>query len=305
MAENDALVAAVEAVKPATVTVLNYNSRGGGSGSGVIIDRAGYIITNHHVVQGARQLGVIFAHGGSVKAQLVGTSPDFDLAILKVEAKDVPAVASFGDSSAMRQGERVVAIGSALGTFQNTVTSGVISAHNRSIGRDRLRGLIQTDTPINQGNSGGPLVNLQGQVIGINVAVLRGSASGDLAEGLGFSIPANTARMVAKQLIETGEVRIPFLGVSYVDLNPQLSLENNLPVAAGSLIEEVLPRTAAAAAGLRRGDIILAVDDQAVDDAHPLAQLLLQHTVGDEVKLLIVRNEGQLEVDVALGERPN
>jgi len=214
-------------------------------------------------------------------------------------------VASFGDSSAMRQGERVVAIGSALGTFQNTVTSGVISAHNRSIGRDRLRGLIQTDTPINQGNSGGPLVNLQGQVIGINVAVLRGSASGDLAEGLGFSIPANTARMVAKQLIETGEVRIPFLGVSYVDLNPQLSLENNLPVAAGSLIEEVLPRTAAAAAGLRRGDIILAVDDQAVDDAHPLAQLLLQHTVGDEVKLLIVRNEGQLEVDVALGERPN
>lgn len=300
--ENDALIAAVEQVKPATVTVLNYNSRGGGSGSGVIIDRAGYIITNNHVVNGARRLEVIFAHGGRVAAQLVGTTAEFDLAVLKVEANAVPAVAPFGDSSALKQGERVAAIGSALGSFQNTVTSGVLSAHNRALAGQR--GLLQTDTAINQGNSGGPLINLQGEVIGINVAVLRGSASGDLAEGLGFSIPSNTAKMVAKQLIETGEVAVPFLGVSYLDLNPQLSVENNLSVVTGSLVEEVLRGTAAEKAGLRAGDIILGVNGQPVDDAHPLSQLLLSHQVGDEVTLTLVRDNGQLEISVALGARP-
>jgi 2-alkenal reductase len=300
--ENDALVAAVEQVKPATVTVLNYNSQGGGSGSGVIIDRAGYIITNNHVVNGARRLEVIFAHGGRVTAQLVGTTAEFDLAVLKVEAKDVPAVAAFGDSSALKQGERVAAIGSALGSFQNTVTSGVLSAHNRSLAGQR--GLLQTDTAINHGNSGGPLINLQGEIIGINVAVLRGSGSGDQAEGLGFSIPSNTASMVAKQLIETGEVAVPFLGVRYLDLNPQLSMENNLAVVTGSLVEEVVRGTAAEQAGLRAGDIILGVDGQAVDDAHPLSQLLLAHQVGDEVKLTVIRGTGQLEISVALGSRP-
>jgi 2-alkenal reductase len=299
--ENEALIAAVEAVKPATVTILNYNSAGGGSGSGVIIDQAGYIVTNYHVVQGARRLEVIFAHGGDVSAQLIGGSPEFDLAVLKVDAAQVPAVATFGDSAELKQGERVAAIGSALGGFRNTVTSGVVSAHNRILGNQR--GLLQTDTAINHGNSGGPLVNLAGEIVGINVMVLRGNISGDVTEGLGFSIPSNTAKIVAKQLIETGEVQIPYLGVGYSDLNPQLSMENQLSVVSGSLIEEVLPGTAAATVGLRSGDVILTVNGKQVDDAHPLSQLLLLHNVGEEITLTIVRGSDRLDVEVRLGSR--
>ena len=301
VSENEALIAAVEAVRPATVTILNYNSAGGGSGSGVVIDRAGYIVTNNHVVQGARRLEVIFAHGGGVSAQLIGGSPEFDLAVLKVDADQVPAVATFGDSAELKQGERVAAIGSALGGFRNTVTSGVVSAHNRALGSQR--GLLQTDTAINHGNSGGPLINLAGEIVGINVMVLRGNIGGDVTEGLGFSIPSNTAKIVAKQLIETGEVQTPFLGVRYADLNPQLSMENKLSVVTGSLIEEVIPRTAAASVGLRSGDVILAVDGQSVDDAHPLSQLLLLHRVGDRITLTIVRGSDRLDMQVTLGSK--
>jgi len=301
VSENEALVAAVEKVKPATVTVLNYDGISGGSGSGVIIDKAGYIITNYHVVQGARRLEIIFSHGGGVPAQLVGSSAEFDLAVLKVEAQQVPAVANFGDSAALKQGERVAAIGSALGGFRNTVTSGVLSAHNRSLGDQD--GLLQTDTPINHGNSGGPLINLNGEIVGINVMVLRANIGGDVAEGLGFSIPSNTVKMVAKQLIETGRVELPFLGIRYADLNPQLSMENSLPVVQGSLITEVLARTAADQAGLQAQDIILAVDGQMVDDAHPLRQLLLEHRVGEDVTLTVIRNSDKFDLTVTLGSR--
>ena len=300
--ENEALIAAVEAVRPATVTVLNFAGRSGsGSGSGVIIDKAGYIMTNHHVIEGARRVELILAHGGRVSAQLVGSSPEFDLAILKIDASQVPAIAGFGDSAALKQGERVVAIGSALGSFQNTVTSGVLSGHNRSLGFQH--GLLQTDAAINHGNSGGPLINLEGEIVGINVMVLRGNIGGDLAEGLGFSIPSNTAKVVAKQLIETGEVRTPFLGVSYEPLNPQLSVANELSVSTGALIQEVISNTAAANSGLRSGDVILAVNGQLLDDAHPLRQLLLEHTAGDDIDLTIVRGTDQFDLTVTLGTR--
>jgi 2-alkenal reductase len=299
--ENEALINAVDQVKLATVTVLNYNGQNVGSGSGVIIDQAGYIITNQHVIEDARDVEVIFSHGGDVPAQIVGSSSEFDLAILKVDAGVVPAVAIFGDSSVLRAGERVAAIGSALGGFRNTVTSGVISAHNRTFPGKR-HGLLQTDAAINHGNSGGPLVNLQGEVIGINVMVLRGNFGGDIPEGLGFSIPSNTAKMVAKQLIEKGHVEIPFLGVSPEDLNPQLSIEHNLSVVTGALITEVVPSSPAAAAGLKTGDVILAVNKQIVDDGHPLSQLLLQQQVGDSVDLTIVRGQDQFDISVTLGQ---
>jgi 2-alkenal reductase len=297
--ENEALIEAVERVKLATVTVLNANGQGVGSGSGVIIDPAGYILTNQHVIEGANQVEVIFSHGGDVPAQIVGSSSEFDLAILKVDASYVPAVAVLGDSSALRPGERVAAIGSALGGFRNTVTSGVLSAHNRTFPGKR-HGLLQTDAAINHGNSGGPLINLQGEVIGINVMVLRGNFGGDIPEGLGFSIPSNTAKMVAKQLIEKGTVEVPFLGVSPEDLNPQLSMENNLSVVTGSLITEVVRGSPAAAAGLQPGDVIMAVNQQLVDDAHPLSQLLLQQEVGNSVQLTIVRGQDQFDISVTL-----
>ncbi|MFQ5576829.1 MAG: S1C family serine protease [Anaerolineae bacterium] len=303
ISENEALIAAVEQVKPATVTVLNYSRAGVSSGSGVIIDRAGYIVTNNHVIEGAGKLEVILTHGGRVTAQPVGRTTDFDLAVIKIDGDYVPAVAHFGDSSALRQAERVAAIGSALGGFRNTVTSGVISAHNRTLGGQR--GLLQTDAPINHGNSGGPLVNLSGEVFGINVMVLRGGGfGGDVAEGLGFAIPANIAKNVVRQLIETGTAEMPFLGVSYSDLNPQLSMEYNLSTTSGAFIEQIVGGTAAEKAGLRANDIILAVDGQPVDDQHPLSQHLLEYSVGQEVTLTVSRGEEQLQVTVTLGKRP-
>ncbi len=304
LSENEALVKSVEEVNPATVTVINQSARGITSGSGVIIDDTGYLVTNHHVVNGADRLVIILSQGGRVPAQLVGSSADFDLAVLKIDADYVPAVARFGDSAALRLGERVAAIGSALGGFRNTVTSGVISAHNRSLGGQR--GLLQTDTPINHGNSGGPLINLYGEVVGINVMVLRGSSfSGDIAEGLGFAIPSNTVKTVVKQLIETGRAEMPFLGISYSELNPQLSMEKGISITNGALIEAVLKGTAADNAGLKVNDIVYAINGQQIDDMHPLAQQLLEYSVGEVVTLTVIREDQQIEMTVTLGKRPS
>ncbi len=301
--ENEALISAVEKVNPATVTILNQSFQGISSGSGVIVDKAGYIVTNHHVVADAEKIWVILSHGGRVEAQMVGSSADFDLAVVKIDADYVPAVAEFGDSSALRLGERVVAIGSALGGFRNTVTSGVISAHNRSLGGQN--GLLQTDTPINHGNSGGPLINLNGKVVGINVMVLRGGGfSGDVAEGLGFAIPSNTVASVVKQLIETGHAEMPFLGVSYSVLNPQLSMEYGIPMTNGAYIEKVLAGFPAEQAGIQAHDVIIAINGRTVDDQHPLGQQLMMYSVGETIELTVIRGEKQLQIPVTLGKRP-
>src|SRR5688572_10367158 len=205
---------AVRKTGPAVVTIINTLSSGGNrafpgmspsaSGSGVVVDRRGYIVTNQHVVEGQRTLEVIFSDGKRASAKLVGEDSFSDLAVVKVDV-DVPAVAEFADSDQLEPGQPVVAIGSALGDFRNTVTVGVVSALHRDLddsGSAALRNLIQTDAAINHGNSGGPLLQLDGRVIGINVAVVRGAIiSGDVAEGLGFAIPSNTARQVVEQLI--------------------------------------------------------------------------------------------------------
>lgn len=301
--ENDALIAAVETVNSATVTVLNQNFQGISSGSGVIVDKAGYIVTNYHVVENAEKTYVILARGGRIDAQIVGTAAEFDLAVLKIDADYVPAVAYFGDSSSLHLGERVAAIGSALGGFRNTVTSGVVSAHNRSLGGQN--GLLQTDTPINHGNSGGPLINLKGEVVGINVMVLRGNGfSGDVAEGLGFAIPSNTVATVVKQLIETGRAEMPFLGVSYSILNPQLSMEYGIMATQGAYIEEVLQGMAADEAGVKKDDIIIAINGRDVEDQHPLGQQLMMYSVGETVELTILRGEKEIILPVTLGKRP-
>src|SRR5687768_16412236 len=240
-AEQQAVVQVVERISPAVVTVVNRieNNQGFGGearGSGVIIDRDARIITNNHVIEGATQGGleVIFSNGDTASAQLVGADLVSYLAVLKVD-RQVPAFAELGDSTGIKVGETVIAIGSALGSFENTVTVGVVSGLNRTL-RDvniNMENMIQTDAAINHGNSGGPLLNLSGQVIGINTAVVRGGTGlqSDVAEGLGFAIPANTVKTVSSQLIENGQVRRPFLGVasrpisrmvsSYYDLKDQ------------------------------------------------------------------------------------
>jgi 2-alkenal reductase len=241
-----------------------------GSGSGFFISPDGYLVTNNHVVEGASTLNIIYAQGGQAAATIVGTAPEFDIAVLKVEGT-VPATVEWGNSSELPLGAHVIAIGSALGEYQNSVTQGILSGFNRQVGP--VSNLLQTDAAINHGNSGGPLVNLDGQVIGVNAMVVRGN---DLdAEGLGFAIPSNVAQSVARNLIETGSARQPFLGIQYQSLNPQLANQTGLSITEGALLESVLTGTPAQRAGQKDGDVIIANKGLPLKDRQPLVSILL------------------------------
>lgn len=318
--EQEAMVQVVERVGPAVVTVVNQlnpqlNGFGGEArGSGVIMDSSGLIVTNNHVVAGAGALQVIYSDGRKTDATLVGTDAISDLAVLRVSGS-VPAVASFGDSSSLRPGQQVIAIGSALGDFQNTVTTGVISGLNRKLpgganGVD-MENLIQTDAAINHGNSGGPLLDLRGEVIGINTAVVRTSdSSGDVAEGLGFAIAANTVKSITAQLVSKGRVARPYLGVSsqvvtrgfaaYYNLRD----ENGRLLDHGVVITQVGPNSPAEVAGLRAGDVVTAINDQALDANTTLTNILTKFAIGDRITLTVLRAGQAQQVPVTLTDRP-
>ncbi len=311
-AESDTAVEAVQKVGPAVVTVLNRAEQGMGSGSGVIVSDQGFILTNNHVVEGARELAVVFADNSRREAELIGTDPLNDIAVIKVEG-ELPAVAAIGDAAALQPGETVLAIGSPLGNFRNTVTAGVVSALNRSVGP--MEGLIQTDAAINSGNSGGPLINLNGEVVGINTLVVRNDlefgSSAAPVEGLGFAVPSTIFRNVADQLIANGEVRYPFLGVSYLAIDGDIAAELNLPVQNGALIRPnaqsgaaVTPGSAADKAGIRDGDIIVGVDGARIDYNTSLRQLLLRHKPGDTVTVTVLRDGQEQDLQVTLDQRP-
>jgi len=308
----------VKSVGPAVVTVINNIGTGQRSrnsfssptalGSGVIIDSKGYIVTNSHVVENQSSLEVIFSDGTRANADLVGADPFSDLAIIKVNVR-VPEVANFGDSDRLEPGEPVVAIGSALGDFENTVTVGVVSGLHRDLddsGGTALRDLIQTDAAINHGNSGGPLLNLAGEVIGINTAVVRGGGFGDVAEGLGFAIPSNTAKLVAQDLINNGSVSRPFLGISYMEINPQVKAAYNLSRDTGIYVTEVVAGSPAEKAGIKAESIITRFDGTALGEETPLVELLMKRKIGDSVKLSVVSpgSNSEQEVTVVLGQRP-
>ncbi|MFZ5809504.1 MAG: S1C family serine protease [Chloroflexota bacterium] len=305
---------AVQLVAPAVVTVVGnipgqmtfFGPTGDQtvSGSGVYISDQGYILTNNHVVEGTNQVQVILSDGSQQEAKIIGTDIYADLAVLKTEGK-VPAVASLGNSDILTPGEMVIAIGSPLGDFRNTVTLGVVSATGRSIDTGQgyqIENLIQTDAAINQGNSGGPLVNLLGQVIGINTLVVRGSPSGAIAEGLGFAIPVNTARSVAEQIIQKGYVSRPYMGIRWQLITPRVAALYDLPVQWGVYVTEVIPNSPASQAGIRRGDIIIRVGDTTLDENHSYINALFQHKPGDIVTVEIARGSKTIEVQVTLGE---
>ena len=308
--EDSAVIDAVRKVKPAVVTVVNQMSprRGlfGGSvsqtasGSGVIIDAKGYIVTNNHVVDGAQSLLVILSDGTKLNAKLIGTDSIADLAVVKVDG-NMPAPAPLGDSGALQPGQTAIAIGSPLGDFRGTVTMGVISALNRQIGS--MQGLIQTDAAINNGNSGGPLINSLGQVVGINTLVVRSTNDGNVAEGLGFAIPSNLVREITSQLIAKGKVERAYLGISYSPVDPLSTSGLNLNATYGVVVGRVDPGTPAAKAGVQEGDVVLALDSQKLDQ-DALTALLLQRKAGDVVTLTILRADKQIELKVTLGARP-
>ena len=295
----------VRQASPAVVTVINRTARGSASGSGFIIDQQGYIVTNNHVVEGARSLQVIYYDGKQAAARLVGTDPVNDIAVIDVDGT-VPGTVKWGDSAKLEAGQPVIAIGSALGDFRNTVTVGVVSGLNRRLGGgpDQMNGLIQTDAAINQGNSGGPLLNMSAEVIGINTLVVRGGGAGDQAEGLGFAISANTARTIADQLIAGGSVVRPYLGVTYQMLTPQSAAFLGVSRTSGAYLNTVVAGSPAAQAGLRAGDIITAIDGQAVNESRPLQTVLLARKPGDRLSLKVARGtNAETTLTVTLGQQ--
>jgi len=303
---SDSMVAAVQRVAPAVVTVLSDSSSGNGSGSGVVISQDGYIITNHHVVDEANNLAVVFADSTRQDATLIGSDPLSDIAVIQVSG-GVPAVAAVGNAEALMPGEMVMAIGSPLGNFRNTVTAGVVSALNRSVAN--LEGLIQTDASINRGNSGGPLVNLRGEVVGINTLVVRGAPGssvfgGDQAEGLGFAVPSSIFNNVSQQLIATGEMKYPYIGIRYSQIDGDIAAQEGLTVQNGALVADVEPGTPAEQAGLQPNDIITAVNGVSLAQENSLRYMLTQFQPGDTVELTVLRNGEEIKIPLTLATRP-
>jgi len=273
-------------------------------GSGVIIDAAkGYVLTNHHVIENADDVQVTLADGRTVKAEFLGSDRDTDIALIRIPADRLTAL-PLGDSDQLRTGDFVVAIGNPFG-FSQTVTSGIVSA----VGRSGIRGLgyqnfIQTDASINPGNSGGALVNLAGQLVGINTASFnpQGSMAGNI--GLGLAIPSNLARDVVEQLITKGVVVRGTLGVETQNLSPQIAQGLGLDEARGALVTRVLSGSAAAAAGLRAGDVITAISGQRVDNAQALHNFEGLQPVGRTVELDVRRDGKPLQLKATLKEQP-
>jgi serine protease Do len=309
-----AVTKSVQKVSPTVVTVVGtipgqttfFGNTGDQtvSGSGFFITDKGYLLTNNHVVEGTKEVSIVLSDGSEQKATIVGTDPYSDIAVLKTDGK-VPAVAALGNSDVLNPGESVIAIGSPLGNFKNTVTVGVVSATGRSIDTGngyQIEDLIQTDAAINHGNSGGPLVNLAGEVIGINTLIVRNTGSGDVAEGLGFAIPVNTAQAVAQQIIQKGYFARPYLGISFQPINPDIALRYNLPSQWGVYITRVSSGSPASQAGLQEGDIITKVGDVTLDETHSYVNTLFTFKPGDQINLEVVRGNDTVQVQVKLGE---
>lgn len=270
-----------------------------GLGSGVIVDRRGFVLTNYHVVEDAEQIKVTLPDERTFTARLVGADPGTDLAVVKIDGTKLP-VATLGDSTTLRVGELVIAIGNPLWIEGGpTVTVGVVSGLGRLLeqpGLPMLHHLIQTDAAINAGNSGGPLVNRAGQVIGINTAVIAS------AHGIGFAIPSATVRSVLLELMAGRRIVRPTLDLVGVSVTPQVAFANDLGVARGVLVRSVEDGGAADAAGLRAGDVITAVGDQPVKDLHDFHAALWRRAPGDRVVIRVARGSGSLAVQARLAQ---
>lgn len=301
------VVAVVERISPAVVTVLNLDATGGeqGSGSGIIIAPDNYVITNNHVVDAAQQLAIVLSDGTTRSATLVGRDQYADVAVLRT-TDSLPGGAQFGDSDTLQPGQTLIAIGSPLGNFKNTVTVGVLSATGRRLDTGDgfyMDDLLQTDAAINPGNSGGPLLDLEGRVMGLNTAIVRGNGLGQtVAEGLGFAVASNTVRAISEQLIQRGRVIRPFFAARWEPVSAYMVWRYNLPVNWGVLITYVAPGANAAVAGLLPGDIIISIDGVDLNAENPFINVLLNYRPGDQLQLDIVRERQQLQTLLTLAE---
>lgn len=282
-----------------------------GGGTGFIISSDGMILTNKHVISIEDvEYTVVLSNGKKYSAEVLARDPSQDMAVLKIKAKNLPTL-KLGDSDKIQVGQSVIAIGYALGEFQNTVSVGVISGVGRSITAgdlsslqtEKLQELIQTDAAINSGNSGGPLLNLSGEVIGINTAMASG------AENIGFSIPINSIKNAIREVEETGRISYPFLGVNYVIINDIIKEKYNLSVNYGAIIVKddngiaVVPGSAADKAGIRENDIILEIDGKKITEKNNLSKIILSHKPGDKLNLKILRKGKEKKIEVTLQEK--
>ena len=265
-------------------------------GSGFIIDEKGIVVTNNHVIEGAEDIVVQVNGDKEFKAKVIGADPLSDIAVLQIETKEKFIPVKFGDSDKARIGDWVIAIGNPFG-FGGTVTSGIISARNRSIGLSRYEDYIQTDASINSGNSGGPLFDMYGDVIGINTAIL--GRSGNV--GIGFSIPSNSAKIVIDQLIEFGETKRGWLGVRIQDVTKEIADVEKLDEARGALVASVAENSPSAKAGVKEGDIILEFDGQKIQEMKELPMIVAKTKVGKKVKVKIWRNKKEIIKTIILG----
>ena len=282
-----------------------------GVGSGVIFDSNGWILTNRHVVAGSTQVTVELKDGTRYNGTVYGIDTLTDLAIVKIEATGLTA-AALGDSDGLRVGQLVVAIGSPLGTFSNTVTSGIVSAKGRTIQTEgsQLNNLIQTDAAINPGNSGGPLLDATGAVVGINTAIARDST------GIGFSIPINLAKPLMEQSVAGQPLARPYIGIQFIRIDGQRAKDLNLPVDSGAYVrildanqqptdeDAVKAGGPAAAAGIKTGDILVSINGKPIDQEHPLDALLTQFSPGETVQVEYIRDGERSTTSVRLGTRP-
>lgn len=282
-----------------------------GAGSGIIISKDGYVLTNRHVIpEGVDKVSVIMHDGKEYEnVKVIGRDPFNDIAFLKIEGVTDLTPASFGDSHTVTPGQKVVAIGNALGQFRNSVTAGIISGIGRPIeasdgqgAAEKLENLLQTDAAINPGNSGGPLVNLKGEVVGINTAV------SEQGQAIGFAIPVNDAKGMMASVLKTGRVVKPYLGVRYVTITPDLAASQKLPVKEGALVvagdgqPAVISGSPADKAGLKEGDIMIKIDNQKITVETSLASKLAAHAPGDKIEITILRGGKEQKVTATLEE---
>lgn len=265
-------------------------------GSGFIIDKDGYIVTNNHVIDNADKIVVILNDEKEFEAQIVGRDKNTDLALIKIESNHNLPVLGFGDSEALKVGQWVVAIGNPFG-LEQTVTAGIVSAKGRVIGSGPYDDFIQTDASINPGNSGGPLLNMKGEVVGINTAIVAGG------QGIGFAIPVNLAKNIIVQLKSTGEVTRGWLGVGIQDISEEVAEYYGIKEKKGVLVTEVFPGDPADLAGIKPKDIILSVNGKAVDSARQLTGMIADISVGDTIKIKINRNGKPQTIDVKIAKR--
>ncbi len=270
-------------------------------GSGVIVSPEGYVLTNNHVVDGATDVKVTLSDKRELKAKIVGTDPKTDVAVLKLEGSNFPAI-TLGDSAKVQVGDYALAIGDPFGVGQ-TVTMGIVSAKGRgNLGIEDYEDFIQTDAPINPGNSGGALVNDRGELVGINTAILSHGSGGN--EGIGFAIPIDLARNVMSQILDHGKVTRGYLGVVIQPITPAMAKDLGLSKLQGALVGDVSSKGPAQAAGVLRGDVILSINGNAVNDSNELRNTVSMMQPGETVKLQISRNGSTKDINVKLGELP-